>query len=147
MIDLRRGARGRRGLTPRGFALRGFTLIETLVALAIFAGLFAVLYGGLTGNWRGVRRIQMDALALSLAQNQFALAGREAALQDGQRWSGSQEGVSWSVSVEAYRDNESVRQVEMPGAYWVVFDAQWRDVAALQPKTMRLRTLKLGAAR
>jgi prepilin-type N-terminal cleavage/methylation domain-containing protein len=126
---------------------RGFTLLETLIALAIFAGLFGVLYGGLSGNWRGVRRVQMDALALSLAQSQFALAGSGAALQDGQTWSGSEGGVSWTVAVEVYRESEPSQVRDAMGAYWIIFDARWRDGAAPQPKSMRMRTLKLGAAR
>jgi prepilin-type N-terminal cleavage/methylation domain-containing protein len=125
---------------------RGFTLFETLIALAIFAGLFAVLYGGLAGNWRGVRRVQLDALALSLAQTQFALAGRGVALQDGQTWAGSEGGVSWTVAVEAYRDSESSQLREVMGAYWIIFDARWADGAGRELKSMRLRTLKLGGA-
>lgn len=126
---------------------RGFTLFETLIALAIFAGLFGVLYGGLSGNWRGVRRVQMDALAVSLAQSQFALAGSAAVLQDGQTWSGSEGGVSWTVAVEAYRDNEPSQLRDGIGAYWIIFDARWADGSSPQPKSMRMRTLKLGAAR
>jgi prepilin-type N-terminal cleavage/methylation domain-containing protein len=126
---------------------RGLTLLETLIALAIFAGLFAVLYGGLAGNWRGVRRVQMDALAVSLAQTQFALAGRDSVLQDGQTWAGSEGGVSWTVAVEAYRDSDPTQLREVMGAYWIVFDAKWRDGAVKGPKSMRLRTLKLGATR
>jgi prepilin-type N-terminal cleavage/methylation domain-containing protein len=135
------------GQAYRARVSRGFTVIETLVALAVFAGVFAVLYGGLTGNWRGVGRVQMDALALSLAQTQFALAGREAVLQDGQTWAGSEGGVSWTVAVEAYRDSDPSQLSEGTGAYWIIFDARWGDGAALEPKSMRMRTLKLEAAR
>lgn len=125
---------------------RGFTLIETLVALAIFASVAAVLYSGLASNWRGVRRVQMDALALSLAQTQFALAGREVALQDGQKWSGVEGGLSWEVVIEAYRDSEPSREQDMVKAYWVVFEGRWRDGAARDFTSMRLRTLKLVGA-
>jgi type II secretion system protein I len=134
------------GLRRGSPSIRGFTLIETLVALAIFASVAAVLYDGLTGNWRGVRRVQMDALALSLAQTQFALAGREVALQDGQTWSGVAGGVSWQVVIEAYRDSEPLREQDFVKAYWIVFEGRWRDGGARELKSMRLRTLKLVGA-
>lgn len=125
----------------------GFTLIETIVALAVFAGVFAVLYGGLAGNWRGVRRAQMDAVAMVLAQAEFARAGTETALADGQSWSGEHGGVYWTVTVEAYRAPTSEARQSRLTAYWISFDGRWSDGPGRQPKSFLLRTLKLGDAR
>ena len=66
----------------------GFTLIETLVALAIFAGMIAVVYDGMAANWRAIRRTEMDAVAMTLANTQFALAGLNTALANGQSFGG-----------------------------------------------------------
>ena len=131
----------------------GFTLMETIVALALFSGVFVLLNQGLTASWQGQRRAEMDAGAVALATAQLASAGVEAALADGLRTSGQQGVFSWDVSVEKYVEpredslsSDAARSTTGAGfsAYWVAVDVSWPSGPLQKPRTLRLRTLRLG---
>jgi prepilin-type N-terminal cleavage/methylation domain-containing protein len=131
----------------------GFTLMETIVALVLFSGVFVLLNQGLTAGWQGQRRADMEAGAVALATAQLALAGVEVSLADGLRTSGQQGVFSWDVSVEKYVEpgeeplsRDVARNAAGAGisAYWVAIDVSWPSGPLQKPRTLRLRTLKLG---
>ena len=131
----------------------GFTLMETIVALALFSGVFILLNQGLTAGWQGQRRADMDAGAVALATAQLASAGIESPLADGLRTSGQQGVFSWDISVDKYSEpsedslnRERGRNTTATGlsAYWVAVDVSWPSGPLKKPRTLRLRTLKLG---
>lgn len=130
-------------LRPRGgHSQSGFTLIETLVALAIFASLIGALYTGMSDNWRNARRADMDVAAMRLGKTQLALAGRTAPLAAGPVASGRDQGIDWTVSAEPYAGAEE--QATAPAAWWLVFDAAWADGRIGTTRSFRLRSLRLA---
>ena len=134
------------GQSARGHQA-GFTLIETLVALAIFAGMIAVVYDGMAANWRAIRRTEMDAVAMNLANTQFALAGLDTALANGQSFSGRHGDIAWTVDVQPYTPPSDASSEYALGAYWLIFDAKWSDGWRRPMRGLRVRTLKLGTAK
>ena len=125
----------------------GFTLIETLVALAIFAGMIAVDYDGMAANWRAIRRTEMDTVAMTLANTQFALAGLDTALANGQSFSGRHGEIDWTVDVQSYTPSNDAALEPVLGAYWLIFDAKWSDGWRRPARGLRVRTLKLRSAK
>ncbi len=123
----------------------GFTLIETLVALAIFTGMIAVVYEGMAANWRAIRRTEMDTVAMTLANTQFALAGLDTALANGQSFSGRHGEIAWTVDVESYFPPNGTTSEPVFGAYWLIFNAKWSDGWRHPARGLRVRSLKLGS--
>ena len=122
----------------------GFTLIETLVALALFAVVFAALSASLAGGIRGVRLARMDLAATMLARAKLAAAGVETPLADAQQETGETDGFMWFVNVRQHlRPDVDVRETG-PKAYWVAIDVSWRDGPLSPRRTIQLKTLKLG---
>jgi general secretion pathway protein I len=123
----------------------GFTLFETIVALAVFVGAIAMLYEAMGGNWRGLRRVQRDVVALSLAKSTIAAAGVETPLIAGQRFSGNDDGIGWELRVEAYEPTgDQTSGAAAPKAYWLIFQAGWTDGPGRRRRTLELRNLKFG---
>jgi prepilin-type N-terminal cleavage/methylation domain-containing protein len=134
----------------------GFSLIETIVALALFAGVFVIFNQGLTTNWQGVGRADRSASAVALATALLASAGVETPLVDGARTAGQQDGFSWELSVDKYREPDSDGAKEFlardatrnvagqVAAYWVGIDVSWLSGPLQKPRSVKLRTLKLG---
>lgn len=123
---------------------RGFTLLETVVALAIGAGVLTVMVKGLAGNWNGVSRARGSATALSIGKSQLALAGLDKPLADGQTTSGREGDVSWTMSVRRRPSPPGERGDGAPAAYWIDFEATWNGGLPVPRRTLHLRTLKLG---
>jgi prepilin-type N-terminal cleavage/methylation domain-containing protein len=125
----------------------GFTLIETIVALMLFAGVFILFYQGLSDGWRGIRRADLDAAAIALATAQLASAGVEQPLADGARSTGRQGVFGWEITIEKYTEPGDDRITDAGkglAAYWVAVDITWPAGPLQKPRTLRLKTLKLG---
>jgi general secretion pathway protein I len=125
----------------------GFTLVETLVSLAILTlGLVALVQ--IFGNgFRGIRDSDLDANALQWATLQLARAGMESPLQAGQQQGTSPAGVEWTVAVEPYvppsAEREGMRSTGLR-AYWVTSEVRWKSSAFAAPQSLQLRTLKVA---
>jgi prepilin-type N-terminal cleavage/methylation domain-containing protein len=135
----------------------GFSLIETIIALALFAGAFVVFNQGLTTNWQGAWRADRGAGAVAVATALLASAGVETPLVDGARTTGQQDGFNWELSVDKYREPDSDSAKEFltreatrnaagaaVAAYWVAIDVTWPGGPLQRPRSVQLRTLKLG---
>ena len=80
----------------------GFTLVETLVALAVLAMGLAGLYRALDSGWRGLREAARATEALAVARNLLAALGTETPLATGRRTGTTPGGVRWEVDVGPY---------------------------------------------
>ena len=122
----------------------GFTLIETIVALVIFAGVFFALSGGMAGGWRGVRLARMDAAAAGLARAKLAAIGIESPLEDAQLTSGVTDGFDWRVDVQRYPGSGADTGRAELAAYWVSIEVSWRENVLRPERVAQLKGLKLG---
>lgn len=123
----------------------GFTLIESIVAIAVFAAMTAMLYESMSGNWRGWRRGQSDVMALALAKTTLATAGLETPLAAGQQYSGTEGGIAWQLTVEDYvPPGDQSNAAILPPAFWLNFAASWSDGRGSRRRRLELRSLKLG---
>ena len=123
---------------------RGFTLVETLVALVLLGSVFAVLSNSFAGGMRGVRTARMDATATMLARAKLATAGTVSALSEGQDVVGSDAGFEWRVSAKPYQRPDTDARDTEPAAFWVTVDVSWREGATQQLRSVQLKGLKLG---
>jgi prepilin-type N-terminal cleavage/methylation domain-containing protein len=132
-------------IQPRDDA--GFTLVETLVSLAMLTlGLVALVQIFGTG-FRGLRESELDAVALQLAVSQLARTGTETPLKAGQQQGTSPTGVEWTVVVEPYvppSESESARSTALQ-AFWVISEVRWKSSAFAAGQNLQLRTLKVAA--
>ena len=86
-------------------AMRGYTLIEVLVAFAILALALTLLLGGLSGASRQVRWADVAGRAALPALSLLDDVGVGTVLQDGHRDGVFEEGrYRWSLDVEPYVD-------------------------------------------
>ena len=98
----------------------GFTLIETLVALVVFALVAAAAQQCLSGGWRGVKLVRMESAALEVAKAELAAAGFDSALVEGTESGETADGFAWTRNVSRYqsrqRDDEETRGA---AGFWV----------------------------
>ena len=125
----------------------GFTLIETLVALVIFVAGYLIVHRSVSLGWRGAQIAWAESAALRLARSRLAAAGVEARLKEGERSGETDAGFRWTLSTEPYRrPGGGDGAEEKIAGYWVTVTVRW-DGGVLRPaRSLRLKTLKLGAA-
>jgi general secretion pathway protein I len=119
---------------------RGFTLMETLVALVIFVACYLLIHEGLSHGWRGVRVAQSETAALRVAQGRLAAAGLEEPLSEGQR-SGEMDGYAWTMDVR--REDRQGISASPLSAFWVTVTVGWRDRSERRMRSVQLTTIKL----
>ena len=123
----------------------GFTLMETIVALVVFSSVFVALYQAIAGGSQSLRHANLDGAATTLALSRIASAGIETALKDGQEFAGNENPFSWRVSVQRRADSEDVASQPKIAAFWVDVEVNWREGALQTIRTVKFKTLKLGA--
>ena len=114
----------------------GFTLVETLIALAIAGLSFAVLYKIISDDLDRTRRVRDEATAAALAQSLLARAQADdrPAASSG-RAAG---GFAWRVAVDPHRGIGAGWPVD---AVDVVATVSWREGTTPQSRT--LSTLRI----
>jgi prepilin-type N-terminal cleavage/methylation domain-containing protein len=128
---------------PASGGTSGFTLIETLVALVIFVAGYLLIHHSVSLGWRGAQVAWAESAALRLAQSRLAAAGVEARLREGEQSGETDDGFGWTLRTERYLRSESAAKI---AGYWVTVTVRW-DGGVLRPaRSLRLRTLKIGAA-
>jgi len=84
-------------------AVRGFTLLEVLVAFALLAMALTLLLGTLSGAARQVGQADVRSRAVLHAQSLLAVAGVEAPLQEGQQQGQWEQGrYRWTLQVRPF---------------------------------------------
>lgn len=125
----------------------GFTLLETIVALAIFVTVVAALQRGLAGGAHNLRLATLETAALQVAKSRLALAGVETPLSEGQSSGATADGIAWTTDIRRYalpgaNRNESAD----PAGYWVTAGVRWSEGPRRPERSLELKTMKLGRA-
>ncbi len=125
----------------------GFSVVETLIALVILAGMLAAFGSSLSGGWRGIAAAEARMQALGLAKNELERAGVEWPLVAGSWEAKAPGGLTYSVDVAPYASPDQMPLGGNPAAYWVtvVVTRTLSPLGASPP--IRLRTLKLAGGR
>ncbi len=121
----------------------GFTLLETVVALMVFALVAGALQLCLAGGWKGVRSVRMEVAALIVAKAQLATAGVESSLVDGTEEGTTEAGFHWTSDIRRYEPAGGGETAAIAG-YWVSVTVSWRDSPMRPERSVELKTLKLG---
>ena len=121
----------------------GFTLMEAIVSLAIFALVLIATQRGFATGSRALRDSQQENHAAKLAQSLLTSVGRDAPLNDGVQSEGQDRGYSWSTKVSSYTrtdlEPDDARRVRL---FWVEADVRWRTTPLAPQKSVLLKTLK-----
>jgi prepilin-type N-terminal cleavage/methylation domain-containing protein len=136
--------------STRGVGERGFTLVETLVSLAILTISLVALVEIFGVGFRGIRMSELDTAALQLATSELARAGTETSLQAGQQQGITSGGLEWSVVIEPYAPRYADGDARPSGgleAYWVSAEVRWQSSTLAAPQTVLLKTLKIRGPR
>lgn len=112
----------------------GFTLIEVMAALAIFAVLFGVILQILSTSISNTRRSGDFTQAALLAQSQLDMVGIESLPQPGTYSGRYSDEYSWEMVIEPYRiqdnggDNRGVAYDDLPiELYYVGLTVYWGE--------------------
>ena len=126
----------------------GFTLMETIVALIVFVACYVLIQQGLALGSRGISASQGELGALNVAQSLIAATGTESPLAEG-RQTGVTGTYEWAVDVRRRETGAERKSYQgfLPQAYWVAVEVTWRDEATRTPRSLQLRSLKVGAPR
>ncbi len=132
-------------MTQNGHRSAGFTLLETLIALAVFTGLLIWFSTGITRSWRGVSAAEADKRALALAQALLEETGVTSPLTPGTREGTAPNGIAWRVVVTPYRasDGSAEAPADAAKACWVTVTAAPRSATGSARRPLTLTTLKL----
>jgi prepilin-type N-terminal cleavage/methylation domain-containing protein len=123
----------------------GFTLIEALVATAVFAMLLGALYQGLSAGWRGLQKANSETVALALLSRQLASIGVETPLQPSSTAGSTTDGVTWQADILPYHPTQSANLPSPPAyqGFWVSVTVRWRDGYLKSEQTLQATTLKI----
>lgn len=122
----------------------GFTLIEVLVAFAIFAVSFAGLLQIFSGGLSNAAVADRALVALGHAESLLARAGTEQPLAEGTRSGNLSDGMMWRETVARYSDAQTLAAPPQAGLqpYEVTVAVTWTD--GLHSRAVTLTTLRLG---
>jgi prepilin-type N-terminal cleavage/methylation domain-containing protein len=120
---------------------RGFTLIETLVALFIMISAATLLYRGFASGLAAAATADAQQAALTVARSRLASLGPETPLEVG-RTRGTEAGMSWTLDIAPYgpEDEDATKSPLRP--MLVTATVTWRDRAGRAHRAA-LTTLKL----
>ncbi len=90
---------------PGRVGLRGFTLLEILVALSILAVALGAILQSLSSGLRSLGAAEAHALALMHARSQLATVGTLIPLEPGEQ-TGVADEFEWTVSVSLFESQE-----------------------------------------
>ena len=120
----------------------GFSLLETLVAIAILAAVTIAFTSGMTTGWRSISAAEADMRALALARNELERAGVEWPLASGSRRGVAPDGLLYEVRVVPAVGGQQPSQRTRRAAYWVAVEVHGNGIR----RPIRLQTLKAEGA-
>jgi general secretion pathway protein I len=119
---------------------RGFTLLEVLASLIVFALVFGILAQILRTGLRQSASAESVATASLVARSQLARVGTELPLVVGEA-EGEADGMRWRTAIELVEP--ATEDTEL-AAYQVRVTVAWGDDRA--PQELSLTTLRIGPA-
>lgn len=126
---------------------RGFTMVETLVALVVFCMIAAAVQMGLSATWRNARIADGQERALAHAKHLLAEAGVSRPLMLGAQSGSVDDTMHWRIAVEPVAQAASlVKAFDKPAEpepHAVDVTVTWRD-ATSKERSVSLRTIKIG---
>jgi prepilin-type N-terminal cleavage/methylation domain-containing protein len=125
---------------------RGFTLMETLVALFIMISAATLLYRGFASGLAAAGVADAQQTALAVAQSRLASLGAEIPLEAGRLEGVEDGGVAWTLEVRPYAADGGGQEAR-PQAFWATVTVSWRDRSAGPARSLHLTTLKLRGKR
>ena len=132
--------------TDRRGDTAGFSLIETLVALAIAGLAVTAIAGAFGAGLLGYRASEATATALSLAEGQIAAVSAGNALAPGQSEGMFAGRFHWRLTVAPYEDARKGFGFEQPPSalrlYRISIAVDWRE--GLRQQQLGLATMRLG---
>ena len=116
----------------------GFTLLETLVAMAILSIALVTLFRAAAGGMQGLDRTDRSAMAVAIAISRLEAAG-----QDGATSGKVAGGYSWRVQMAPYGEPGGLQSATGPAAHWVTVSVNWHGSPEAQPSSLVLRSLAM----
>lgn len=121
----------------------GFTILEVLFALVIFASVLFFLTQGLSVGWRAIAASESERRALQLARAELARAGLETPLAEGVHSGEAPNDISYNIIVKPYAPEEKTGNNQLSKAFWVTVVVTWRERISPKRRSLQLTTLKL----
>ena len=124
--------------------IRGYTLIEVLVAMTILAMSLTVLFRIFSTGLQNVDVSADYARAVIVAESQLVAAGLDAELRQGQTEGSIDERFYWLRTVENYALSERSGKQEMPlSAFLVTVAVEWEHRG--RTRRVSLNSVRLAA--
>jgi len=122
--------------------VRGYTLIEVLIAMMILALALTVLMRIFSGGLRNIAVSADYAHAVLLAEAQLAAAGSSEALAPGETYGNEDDKFRWTRTVEEYMAKEFEKVEKLPvTAFQVTVVVEWPNFG--RTRRLNLSTIKL----
>ena len=122
----------------------GFTLIEALVATAVFVLVISSLYQGLGLGWRGLRKAKAEDVAVAFAAAELASRGIETPLVPSSSSGVTPEGIAWQTDIRPYAGpGVDPRNKASYQGYWVTVAVRWREGRMSPEHELDFTTLRL----
>ncbi len=122
----------------------GFSLVETLVALAVFTAVAVALQEASSAGIRGVRSLRGETAALDVARTKLAEAGITWPIVEDADEQGWIDRNQWHLTVRKYVPPESAPVPPQMSAYWVSVTVAWQNqpghVQSVELKTIKLKS-------
>jgi general secretion pathway protein I len=109
----------------------GFALIETLIAIAIIAGMLGVTYQVIESGARQTRRVEDHRLAVLIAQSQLASVGAAQNNAFGES-RGVTDGIRWRIAITPYRSGTASAAKLEQVSVTTGLDSDGRDLFVLR---------------
>ncbi len=121
----------------------GFTLLEVLVATAIFASLIAALHRGIATGAHGLRMATAEDTAITLLRRQLASGGIETPLTAATASGTTPEGLRWERVIRPYEIGSAPAEGETYRGYWVSVTVRWREKFGAE-RSLNATTLRIA---
>ena len=125
---------------------RGFTLIETLVALVIMTSVGVLFFQTVVAGSRVAHVADRQEAALLVARSRLTMLGHQIPLKEGLQQGVTLDGIAWKITVRPYLDEGIAEQDAALNAFWASITVKWRDKRTHKHRSLHLKTLKLGVS-